>query len=323
MRERSGHVVKKTKMADSKQKMGGALAMLVAFAVYGGAAFAQDKPAGEAKPAPQGTAAPDATAAPGTPGPAAAPDADGKSDAKKRPLSPKQKDRVFIKDLEGTWIATDYVERLKKSRSPNVSGRKGGVAIKIQREGPVYPILFTNFQRAVLQSVIDVQPDRKPKSYRLAVAKEDRGAVNAADLSYVYFRGEREANGAFKTLSISEPIFAKNKFLAYQRLDVPLEQFVNATVISGKYADAQGNTYEFSDSGDAVLPDVKFGYEVSLDAKAASNCDLLESHRERDPQGKQRIGFAWKGDKLELFKVTGTKAPYKCEAQPYAVLTRQ
>lgn len=311
MRERSGRVVKKTKMADTKRIIGGALAMLIAGALNG-AALAQDKPAGEAKPPSAGAAAPAAT-----------PDGEGKGEAKKRPLTAKQKDRVFIKDLEGTWIATDYVERLKKTRSPNQAGRKGGVAIKIQREGPVYPILFTNFQRAVLQSVIDIQPDLKPKSYRLAVAKEDRGAVNAADLTYVYFRGEREANGAFKTLSISEPIFAKGKFLAYQRLDVPLEQFVNASVISGKYADAQGKTYEFNDGGDALLPDAKFAYEVSLDAKAASNCDLLESHRERDPQGKQRIGFTWKGDTLQLFKVAGTKAPYKCEAQPYAVLTRQ
>lgn len=304
-------------MADSKQILGGVLAVLFACALNGGAAFAQDKAAGEAKPAAQG-----AEANPASPGGGAA--AEGKGEAKKRPLSAKQKDRVFIKDLEGTWIAAGYVEQLKKTRSPQASARKGGgVAIKIQREGPVYPILFTNFQRAVLQSVIDVQPDVKPKSYRLAVAKEDRGAVNAADLSYVYFRGERDSSGVFKTLSISEPIFAKGKFLRYQRLDGALEQFVNATVIAGKYTDAQGKAYEFSESGDAVLPDATFPYEVSLDAKAASNCDLLESHREREPQGKQRIGFAWKGDKLNLFKVAGDKPPYKCEAQPYAVLTRQ
>lgn len=308
-------------MADSKRIIGGALAVVFAIALNGGAALAQDKPAGEATPATQGGSASDTK--PANPGGGATPAGESKGEAKQRPLTAKQKDRVFIKDLEGTWIATDYVERLKKTRSPNTAGRKGGVAIKIQREGPVYPILFTNFQRAVLQSVIDVQPDLKPKSYRLAVAKEDRGAVNAADLSYVYFRGERDAGGTFKTLSISEPIFAKGKFLAYQRLDGQLEQFVNATVIAGRYADAQGRAYEFSEGGDAVLPDVKFAYEVSLDAKAAANCDLLESHRERDPQGKQRIGFAWKGDKLELFKVAGAKAPYKCEAQPYAVLSRQ
>ncbi|HZP88218.1 MAG TPA: hypothetical protein VFB54_15515 [Burkholderiales bacterium] len=229
-----------------------------------------------------------------------------------------------MKDLEGTWISRDYVERLKASRSPSEAARKGGgVAIKIQREGPTYPILITNFQRAILQAVIDVQPDIKPKSYRLAIAKEDRPAISASELTYMRFRGERDAGGTFKTLSISEPNFAKGKFLTYERLAGGLENFVNATVIAGRYTDAEGKRYEFTEAGEAVLPDRKFQYEVSLDPKAAINCDLIESHREREQQGRERLGFRWKGEHLQLFKVVGSKAPYKCEAQPFAVLSQQ
>jgi hypothetical protein len=236
---------------------------------------------------------------------------------------PARKDRVYMKDLEGTWISRDYVERLRVSRAPHATARQAsGIAIKIQKDGRSYPILITNFQRAVLQAVIDVQPDQKVGSYRLVLAKEDRPGIPASETSYIYFRGERGADGVFATLSIAEPNFAKRRYLTYVRLAEPLDAFVNRAVLAGKYQDAQGNAYEFSEGGDAVLPDRSFVYEISLDPTSAG-CELIQSHRERNPEGKERIGFEWKGAELRLFNVTGAKPPYKCDSKPFAVLTRQ
>jgi len=279
-------------------------AALMLGACVAGAAWGQDKPASPAD-----------TTQGATPGGAAKKD--------EKPRSPKQIDRVFPKDLEGTWIAKSYVDKLAKTRSPRESA-SGSVAtaIKIQFDNRSYPMLITNFQRAVLQAIIDVQPDKKPKSYRLAVAKEDTGVVYASDLSYIYFRGERGADGVFKTLSIAEPHFSKRKFVTYSRLEGDLETYVNKTVIAGKYVDAEGRSYEFSETGEAVLPDRKFVFEVNLD-RSAARCDMLSSHSEREAEGKERIGFAWKGESLQLFKVTGSKAPLACEAKPFAVLTRK
>ena len=240
-----------------------------------------------------------------------------------QPKSAKQKDRVFYKDIEGTWIARPYQEKLTSTRSPRAAASANmATAIKIQRDGVSYPMLITNFKRAVLQAIIDIQPTSKPKSYRLAVAKEDTGVVNASDLKFIYFNGERNADGVFKTLSIAEPHFSKRKFVTYVRLDGELEKYVNNAVIAGKYRDAQGAAYEFTEAGEAVLPDRKFVYEVSLDAPAAK-CDVIVSHTEREAEGKERIGFAWKGDALQLFEVTGSKAPLTCAAKPFAQLTRQ
>jgi hypothetical protein len=289
-----------------------ALAALVACALAAVLpASAQDQQGAE-KPAAgksaESPAKPDATAAPDNP-----------QSGKKRP---PRADRVYIKDLEGTWVARDYVERLRTSKAPHAAARKGGgIAIKIQREGRSYPILITNFQRAVLQAVIDVQPDVKPKSYRLALAKED-SVVSASELTYLHFRGEREADGKFKSLSISEPNFSSKRYLTYVRLDEPLDGFVNRTVLAGKYSDANGKAYEFTEAGDAVLPERKFAYEISLDPSAAS-CELIQSHKERDADGKERIGFDWEGKELRLYQVAGAKAPYKCAAKPFAVLKPQ
>jgi hypothetical protein len=241
------------------------------------------------------------------------------------PVAPnaKSKGRVFIKDLEGTWISRDFVERLRATRAPHALARQAsGIAIKIQQEGRSYPILITNFQRAVLETIIDVEPDAKPNSYRLVLAKDDRGAVNSKDVTYVYFRGERNADGRFETLSISEPNFAKRRFLTYLRLNDPLDNFVNRAVIAGKYKDAEGRAYEFTEAGEAVLPDRSFAYEVSLDPSTA-NCELIQNHRELEPDGNDRIGFEWKGPDLRLYKVSGSKPPFKCDSKPFAVLTRQ
>jgi hypothetical protein len=237
--------------------------------------------------------------------------------------SAKSKGRVYIKDLEGTWISRDFVERLRASRAPHAVARQAaGIAIKIQQEGRSYPILITNFQRAVLQTIIDVEPDAKPNSYRLVLAKDDKGPVNSSEVTYVYFRGERNADGRFETLSISEPNFAKRRFLTYLRLNDPLDNFVNRVVIAGKYKDEEGRGYEFTEDGEAILPDRSFAYEVSLDPSSAG-CELIQNHREREPDGKERIGFEWKGPELRLYKVSGTKAPFRCDAKPFAVLTRQ
>jgi len=244
-----------------------------------------------------------------------------KQDAKRQ--ATRHNDRVFPKDLEGTWIASAYREKLARTQSPRASASaQVATAIKIQYDNRSYPILITNFQRAVLQAVIDVQPDKKPGSYRLAIAKEDKGVVYASDLSYLYFRGERGTDGVFETLSIAEPHFSKRKFVTYTRLEGDLEPYVNKTVIAGNYSDAQGRVYTFSETGEAVLPDRKFVYEVNLDPSAAK-CDILLSHGEREPDGQERIGFAWKDGKLHLYEVTGNKAPLACKAKPFAVLTRQ
>jgi hypothetical protein len=234
-----------------------------------------------------------------------------------------KRDRVYLTDLEGTWISRDYLERLRASRAPHATGRQAaGIAIKIQREGNSYPIAITNFQRVVLQAIIDVQPEAKPKEYRLAVAQEDRPGISASELTYIPFRGERNADGVFRTLLIAEPTFAKRRFLTYLRLTEPLETLVNRMVIAGQYVDADGNYYEFTESGEAMLPDAAFAYEVSLDPGNA-NCELLISHREREPEGTQRIGFAWKRAELLLYRVSGKKAPFKCASKPFAVLKRQ
>ncbi len=239
-----------------------------------------------------------------------------------KPTPPRKINRVYLADLEGTWITRDYLERVRASRAPHATARGAtGVAIKIQREGRSWPIVITNFQETVPEFIIDVQPDKTPRSYRLVLAKEDRPGISSADVTYLYFRGERSDDGVFRTLSIAEPNFARKRYLTYLRLEDPLDAFINRAVIAGRYQAADGDIYEFTEAGTAILPDREFAYEISLDPSTAK-CEMIQSHREQDPQGQERIGFAWKGAHLELYNVNGKKTPYRCAAKPFAVLKR-
>jgi hypothetical protein len=270
-----------------------ALVVSVAFAAFA-PAHAQDKPTGEA-----------------------AADQDG---AKPQPR-PLRKGRVFVWDLQGTWISKAYLDQLKKSHSPHATARRTpALVIKIDKQERSFPILVTNFQDATLGFLIEVEPDAKPNSYRMVTAPED-GVVNASDVTYIYFSGVRNGEGKFDALSIADPHFAKRKFFPFIRLPDSLDAVVNRLTIAGKYTDAQGRAYEFTQGGDAILPERKFVYEVSLDPRAAT-CEMLQSHREREPEGQNRLGFAWAGGQLQLFDVKKVKKDrYACDSKPFAVLT--
>ena len=252
--------------------------------------------------------------------PGTAPSAGAAQGAAQRPI---HKERVFVWDLQGTWISKAYLDRLKASRSPHAAARQTpALVIKVDKQDKSYPILITNFQNAVLNFLLEVEPGGKPDTYRMVTAVDD-GVVSSTDATYIYFRGTRNVQGKFDALSIADPHFAKRKFLPFVRLPDSLDTVVNRLTVAGKYTDAEGRAYEFTEGGDAILPERKFAYEVSLDPRAA-NCELLQSHPEREAGGQNRVGFAWAGTKLQLFNVKSVKKDrFACEAKPFAVLTPQ
>jgi hypothetical protein len=255
--------------------------------------------------------------------PPAAPSAETPGEHQARPSRPIPKGRVFVWDIEGTWISQAYLQQLQATRSPRAAGsRTPPLVIKVQREERSYPIVITDFHNAAMQFLLEVEPNGKPGGYRMVVAPED-GAVSSADVTYIPFRGEKNEQGKFDKLSIADPFFGKRKYLSFVRLPETLEAYINRAVIAGKYQDADGRSYEFTQAGEAVLPDRSFPYEVALDPKAG-NCDLLHSHTSRAPEGKERLGFAWKGSDLQLFKTKALKEDrYACEPKPFLVLTPQ
>jgi len=127
--------------------------------------------------------------------------------AQPRQPRPVPKGRVFVWDLEGTWLSQAYLQQLQSTRSPRVAGtRAPALAIKVQREERSYPIVITDFHKASSQFLIEIEPAGKPGAYRMVVAPED-GAVSSSDATYIAFQGEKNEQGKFDHLSIAEPFF--------------------------------------------------------------------------------------------------------------------
>ena len=248
-----------------------------------------------------------------------------KSSQPERPKSAKQLNRVFVKDIEGLWITADYASALRATRMPHQAARKARpVVVNIQKEGRSYPILRTDFDKAVMQRVLDIEPDKAPNTNRIVAADSDTEAVAASEATYIPFRGQKGVQGRFDTLSMAEPQFSRGKFRTYIRLvDSSLVGFINGVVLAGRYTDEQGRGYQFTEAGEATFPDTSFPDEVSLAALGAT-CEYFETADDKAAGGKRRTGFAWVGGKLQLFEATGdSPAKVRCGEKPFAVLTPQ
>ena len=242
---------------------------------------------------------------------------------------PVRKDRIFIKDVEGIWINEAYLSVLASLKSPHAAAKKTPpVVIAIRRDGRAYPIVVTDFNKATLQAVLDVEPDGKPGSYRLVVGADDK-PVSSNEVKYIRFEATKNAQGKLDRLRFAEPDFMKGKWADYVPLAGELSPQLNRFVIAGKYADEKGRAWSFSEGGEAAWPDQKFNYELSLNDPAAS-CDYLQSESaakgavdKKDGDDRKRYGYGWKAGKLSIYAARLAGKKVVCDARPLAVLTPQ
>lgn len=235
---------------------------------------------------------------------------------------PRRPDRVFIHQLEGIWVKARYLEALEKTRMPHLTAKKvPPVVIGIQRQGRSYPIVMTNFDKASVQAVLDVEPGQEPGLYRLVLGPDDR-PVSSSEVKYLWFRGERNAQGGFDRLQMAELVFSKGEWADYVFMGKELAPRINRAVMAGKYKDENGRTWEFSAGGEAYWPDKTFAYEVSLNDSSAG-CEYLEAEDLKAADGKLRYGYAWRADRLLLYNARLVNKSVRCDSRPFAILTRQ
>lgn len=228
-------------------------------------------------------------------------------------------DRVFIHDLEGIWMNEAYLKELRASRMPHQAATKQRpVVVAIKREGRVYPFVSTDFEKAALMVVLDVEPDTEPGSYRLVLGKKNE-PTSSDDAKFVRFQGARNADNQFDKLAIKELFMMNGKWADYERVGLELGPAVNRIVLTGKYKDRRGRDWAFADNGKASFPDKTFYYELSLNDKTAK-CEYLEAEDLESPDGKRFYGYRWKRGELQLFNAKVTNDRIRCETAPFAYL---
>lgn len=233
-----------------------------------------------------------------------------------------RKDRVFVRDLEGFWINEQYVKALSANRSPHaVAKRTPPVVIGLRREGRAYPVVITDFNKAVLQTVLDLETTAKPNAYRLVLGAADK-PVTSSDATYLPFEGVKNTQGKFDRLRFAESFFLKGKPADFMLLAGEVGPYVNRLVIAGIYKDAKGATWQFTEAGEARWPDSSFVYDLSLNDPAAG-CEYFQTEDLKDGDQNKRFGYAWKGGKLSIFPARLAGKTVRCDASPIAVLTPQ
>jgi hypothetical protein len=228
-------------------------------------------------------------------------------------------DRVFIHDLEGIWMNEAYLKELRESRMPHQSAKKQRpVVIAIKREGRVYPFVSTDFQKAALMVVLDVEPDLEPGSYRLVLGNKNE-PTSSEEAKYVWFKGARNADNRFDKLAIKELFIMKGKWADYERVGLELGPAVNSIVLTGNYKDRKGREWSFTDKGKASFPDKTFYYELSLNDKSAK-CEYFEAEDMEAADGTRLYGYRWKRGELQLYDASVRKDRVRCEPTPFAFL---
>jgi hypothetical protein len=240
-----------------------------------------------------------------------------------------RKDRVFLKDVEGIWINEAYLSVLLALKSPHAAAKKAPpLVIAIRREGRAYPIVVTDFNKATLQAVLDVEPDGKPGAYRLVVGSDDK-PMSSKDVKYIRFEAGKSAQGKIERLRVAEPDFMKGKWAEFVPVGGELSPQLNRLVIAGQYRDQKGRAWIFDESGAASWPELKFNYELSLNDPGA-NCDYLHSESgsksaadKKADEDRNRYGYAWKAGKLSVYPARLIGKRVVCDTKALAVLTPQ
>ena len=235
--------------------------------------------------------------------------------------TPARKERVYVRDVAGIWINDAYLKELNASRSPHAAAKKAPpVVIAIKREGQRYPIVTTNFDKAILQVVINLEPADKPNAYRLILGDEGR-PLSSTEVKLLPFEGVKNPQGKFDRLKFSEPRFMKGKAVDYLPIEGEISPHINRVVLAGKYLDDKGRIWTFADSGEAIWPDATMNYEISLNHPGAT-CEYFQAEDGKSGE-KKHYGFSWKGGKLAVFAARMQNKQVRCEANPLAVLTPQ
>jgi hypothetical protein len=240
-----------------------------------------------------------------------------------------RKDRVFLKDVEGIWINEAYMSVLAALKSPHAAAKKAApVVIAIRREGRAFPMVVTDFNKASLQAVLDVEPDGKPGAYRLVVGADDK-PMSSSEVKYIRFEAGKNGQGKIDRLRLAEPDFMKGKWAEYVPVAGELSPQMNRAVIAGTYRDESGKAWVFKESGEAAWPDQNFNYELSLNDPGAS-CDYLQSESavkgaevNKHTDDRKRYGYAWKAGKLSIYPARLTGKKVVCDTKSIAVLTPQ
>lgn len=222
----------------------------------------------------------------------------------------------ILPKLVGTWINVQYIDVLRKTKSPKRAIIER-TSFRIERKADNYGWMqIYSFNEGVYRKLEGLKPSGDRNSYIvLHDAMKfwlDTWTISEDGQSLVW--SYRPQGGS----PTNEKEYDKASFI---RIGMTEVEFVNRVVLVGEYRDGKDQLYEFSTNGIAKWPGDVFRYEVEVNGPALSECDFLKKY---DDEGKllDRMGFRWQGNDLLLYKARLHNGAIICDSDSFLTLRK-
>jgi hypothetical protein len=217
--------------------------------------------------------------------------------------------------LVETWLLSDYVDVLRKTRSPMMAcdaaeGRDFAIDVSESETGWEWSFYNIHEGKGGFECGLGQYPGRNEIEFRSGGDTEEivgHGTLLHADTLMLEYWGKRgDWTGR------------------YVKAKPNLEAFVNGLLLSGNYVNQEGVSCVFEDSGVANWGYVPFKYEVTLDCMFSRDLFCLPYQCDDAFGWFPYYHFEWKKDKLYVFDTYNIypggegATPYK---EPLLILT--
>jgi hypothetical protein len=207
--------------------------------------------------------------------------------------------QTLVQLLEGEYLSADYIEELKKTRSPLKASRGGMELVQVRRDGTKFVLdPIVNFHEGDSEFVI-TQDGSFAASQEPNVSNVSATVLNDHTIRFGY----GELKPATYTYVKDATAYASN------------------AVLVGKYKDEHGRRYDFQEDGWAVFPDRRFQFEVGLDHVFDSYDYFLDAGKDKKKLPWATWVFRWNRDVLQIFRTKEVDGfDVIADSRPYLVL---
>ncbi|HWV15061.1 MAG TPA: hypothetical protein VN030_06475 [Cellvibrio sp.] len=210
-------------------------------------------------------------------------------------------------DIDGVWVSKKYLLSLKANKTPFAANPE---SFEINREEERFT--WTNFHESYWREIYSsgVENDH----YFMVVSQPEDPDTSAGYVAFAIEEGELNFIEGEIAEQIDEPFI---------KIPSSLPQYANTLLLAGKYKDAKGNHYEFSEEGTATWPNLRFSYELVLDSSEAG-CPYVSTDLKDADGNPKRFGYTWQADSLLIYEIVeGGDFPISCASKPYLQLTKE
>jgi hypothetical protein len=223
------------------------------------------------------------------------------------PTAPAAIEIRKLENIDGFWVLEKYVNSLRATKNPFSESPESIEINTVDNK-----IKWTNFHEGYWRNIFEygVRND----SYFLKVSEPES---STAVQEPIYFAFDNNAL-IFSERGIVDQI--NERFI---KIPIELPKYANQQILAGKYKDAKGKQYEFTESGKAIWPSLTFEYEFVLDSSEA-DCPYINSNIKKADSSHKRFGYKWDSEHLNIFEILeNAGAPISCAKDAYLKLTKK